>query len=116
VIAIVEPHRYTRVRDLFDEFALCFSDADSVILTPLYSAGETPIDGVDHVTLAEAIRATGHASVVPVDSERDVVPVLRRISAPGDMVVCMGAGNSTDWAHALPGWLAEEPLRVGGRV
>jgi UDP-N-acetylmuramate--alanine ligase len=116
VIAVVEPHRFTRVRDLFDEFAMCFSDADSVIVTPLYSAGEAPIDGVDHVTLAEAIRATGHASVVPVDSERDVVPVLRRISAPGDMVVCMGAGNSTDWAHALPGWLAEEPLRVGGRV
>ena len=62
VIAVVEPHRYTRVRDLFDDFAACFKDADSVIVTPLYSAGELPIDGVDHISLAEAIRATGHRS------------------------------------------------------
>ena len=61
VIAVVEPHRYTRVRDLFGEFAACFKDADSVIVTPLYSAGELPIDGIDHAALAEAIRATGHA-------------------------------------------------------
>ena len=79
VIAVVEPHRYTRVRDLFDEFAACFKDADSVIVTPLYSAGELPIDGIDHVSLAEAIRATGHKGVAAVDSERDIAPVLRRI-------------------------------------
>ena len=111
---MVEPHRYTRVRDLFREFAACFKDADQVIVTPLYSAGEAPIDGVNNAALAEAIRATGHASVVSVDSERDVVPLLRRSATAGDMVVCLGAGNSTEWAHALPDWLAREPVRAGG--
>ena len=116
VIACVEPHRYSRVRDLFDEFSACFSDADSVIVTPLYSAGEQPIDGVDHRTLAEGIRATGHGDVTAVESERDIVPVLRKIGGAGDMVICLGAGNSTEWAHALPGWLELEPTRAGGLV
>jgi UDP-N-acetylmuramate--alanine ligase len=116
VIAVVEPHRYTRVSDLFAEFAACFEDADTVIVAPLYSAGELPIEGIDHVALAEAVRNTGHRSVATIDSERDISPMLRRFAAPGDMVVCLGAGNSTDWAHALPGWLAEEPLRVGGAL
>src|SRR5215510_10373148 len=101
VIAIVEPHRFTRVRDLFADFAACFKDADSVILTPLYSAGELPIDGVDHAALAEAVRATGHPSVHTVDSEREIASALRRLATPGDIVVCLGAGNSTEWAHAL---------------
>ncbi len=114
VIAVVEPHRYTRVRDLFREFAACFKDADGVIVTPLYSAGELPIDGIDHAALSEAIRASGHTSVATVDSEREIASVLRRLAAPGDMVVCLGAGNSTEWAHALPDWLAGEPLRAGG--
>jgi UDP-N-acetylmuramate--alanine ligase len=114
VIAVVEPHRYTRVRDLFDDFAACFRDADSVIVTPLYSAGELPINGIDHGALVEAIRATGHKGAAAVDVERDIAPALKRIAIPGDMVVCLGAGNSSDWAHALPEWLADEPLRAGG--
>ena len=77
VIAVVEPHRYTRVRDLFREFAACFKDADSVIVTPLYSAGELPIDGIDHAALAEAIRADGHGAVATVDSEREIAPALQ---------------------------------------
>ena len=116
VIALVEPHRYTRVRDLFLDFATCFKDADQVIVTPLYTAGEAPIDGINHAALAEAIRATGHASVASVDSERDVVPMLQRSAKSGDMVVCLGAGNSTEWAHALPEWLAREPAHAGGVV
>jgi UDP-N-acetylmuramate--alanine ligase len=114
VIALVEPHRYTRVRDLFQEFAECFNDADSVIVTPLYSAGELPIDGIDHTSLAEAIRATGHASVATVYSAREIATTLKRFASPGDIIVCLGAGNSTEWAHALPNWLASEPLRAGG--
>ena len=114
VIAIVEPHRYTRVRDLFDEFASCFKDADSVILTPLYSAGELPIDGVNHTALAERVRATGHRSVATVGSERDLPAALRFAARAGDTVVCLGAGNSTEWAHALPQWLAAEPVGAGG--
>ena len=114
VIAVVEPHRFTRVRDLFGEFAACFKDADCVIVAPLYSAGELPIDGIDHAALADAIRDTGHGGVVRVDSERDIAPVLTRFAKPGDMVVCLGAGNSTEWAHALPQWLEGEPMRAGG--
>ena len=113
VIAVVEPHRYTRVRDLFREFAACFKDADSVIVTPLYSAGELPIDGIDHARWPRrsAPRATAPSSTV--DSERDIAPMLERFATSGDMVVCLGAGNSTEWAHALPDWLAGEPMRAG---
>jgi UDP-N-acetylmuramate--alanine ligase len=114
VIAVVEPHRFTRVRDLFEEFASCFKDADSVIVTPLYSAGELPIDGVDHNALAAAVRATGHGCVATVNSEREIASALTYHARAGDTVVCLGAGNSTEWAHALPDWLAREPVRAGG--
>ena len=102
------------MRDLLREFAACFSDADCVILTPLYSAGETPIEGIDHLALAEAIRSEGHARVMTVASEREIAPLLSSLTTGGDMVVCLGAGNSTEWAHALPEWLASEPLPVEG--
>ncbi len=114
VIAVVEPHRYTRVNDLFDDFCACLQDADSVIVTPLYSAGELPIDGIDNYSLADGIRDAGHGSVIAVDSERDVAPALWRVVQPGDMVICLGAGNSTELAHALPELLGGEPKRVGG--
>jgi UDP-N-acetylmuramate--alanine ligase len=117
VIAVVEPHRYTRVRDLFREFAACFRAADSVIVAPLYSAGEQPIDGISTETLAEGIRGMGHASVATIDDPRDLVGLIRRHGRPGDMVVCLGAGNSTEWAHALPEWLAAaEPRRAGSAL
>jgi UDP-N-acetylmuramate--alanine ligase len=114
VIAVVEPHRYTRVRDLFDEFAGCFKDADSVIVTPLYSAGEPAIEGVNHTALAGAIRAAGHGAVTTVANEREIAPALKSFAVAGDVVICFGAGNSTEWAHALPQWLAGEPRRAGG--
>jgi UDP-N-acetylmuramate-alanine ligase len=116
VIAVVEPHRFTRVRDLFADFAACFKDADSVIVTPLYSAGELPIEGIDHTSLAEAIRAEGHKAVVTVGSEREIAPALKSFATSGDIVICLGAGNSTEWAHALPDWLAGEPKRAGGKA
>lgn len=114
VFAVVEPHRYTRVRDLFQDFAQCFKDADGVIVAPLYSAGEQPIDGINSKTLAEAIRAAGVPIVETVDSEHDLAPVIRQMAATGDMIMCLGAGNSTEWAHALPRWLGGEQLRAGG--
>ena len=86
VIAVVEPHRYSRVRDLFSEFSACFRDADSVIVAPLYTAGELPIDGVDHHTLADGIRGTGHPSVIAIDQPADLVPIVRRNGRQGDMV------------------------------
>ena len=113
VVAVFEPHRYSRVHDLFGEFSACFRDADSVIVAPLYSAGEQPIQGIDHHYMAEGIRAAGHASVMVIDSVRDLAPLLRRHVRAGDMVVCLGAGTSTEWAHALPDWLAaDEPRRA----
>jgi UDP-N-acetylmuramate--alanine ligase len=118
ILAVVEPHRYTRVRDLFREFASCFRAADSVVVTPLYSAGEAPIDGVDPLALADGIRATGHAAVATVDDPQELVPLIRRHCRPGDMVIVLGAGNSTEWAHALPDWLAaaDEPRRAGSAL
>jgi len=113
VVAVFEPHRYSRVHDLFGDFCACFRDADSVIVAPLYSAGEQPIQGIDQHYMAEGIRAAGHAAVMAIDSVRDLAPLLRRHVRAGDMVVCLGAGTSTEWAHALPDWLAaDEPRRA----
>jgi len=111
VLAIVEPHRYTRVRDLFQDFSRCFSDADSVIVAPLYTAGEPPIDGIDSHALARGIRDTGHRSVQSVAAPGDLVPLVKSSCQPGDTVVFLGAGNSTEWAHALPDWLANGSAR-----
>ena len=113
VVAIVEPHRYTRVRDLFDEFASCFSDADHVIVGPLYTAGESPIPGIDSHSLARGIAVRGHGSVRAVDHASELVPALKALARPGDTVVCLGAGQSTEWAHHLPDWLAETSKVAG---
>jgi UDP-N-acetylmuramate--alanine ligase len=107
VIAICEPHRYTRLRDLMAEFAACFVDADSVIIGPLYAAGERPIDSVSHAALAAAVRATGHVDATHVDAPEALVPALKQRARSGDIVLCFGAGHSTEWAHALPAWLAD---------
>lgn len=114
VIAVVEPHRYTRLRDLFADFSRCFGDADGVIVGPLYSAGELPIDGVDSHALAEGIRKTGHPSVLVIDSPTELIGILRKYGRVDDMVVCLGAGTSTEWAHALPEWLADDHPRLAG--
>lgn len=106
VIAICEPHRYTRLRDLMGEFTACFADADSVIIGPLYTAGEPALPGVSHQALAQAIAASGHADASHVDTPQALVPALKARMRAGDTVLCFGAGRSTEWAHALPGWLA----------
>lgn len=116
VIAVVEPHRYTRVRDLFDDFSRCFGAADSVLVTPLYSAGEQPIDGISAESLADGIRKQGHQAVATVRSVDELAHLLKRYAMPGDIVVCLGAGVSTEWAHALPGLMEEEPRRVGNAL
>ncbi len=113
VIAVVEPHRYTRVRDLFDEFCRCFRDADTVVVGPLYTAGEQPISGIDSQALAAGIKSTGHPSVLVIDSPTELIGLVGRYGRADDMVVCLGAGTSTEWAHALPAWLAEQPQLAG---
>lgn len=113
VIAVVEPHRYSRVKSLYRDFCGCFSDADSVVVAPLYSAGETAIDGIDQHSLGEGIKAAGVGSVLSIDDARELVPLLQRYGRRGDMVVFLGAGVSSEWAYALPGWLNEAPRMAG---
>jgi UDP-N-acetylmuramate--alanine ligase len=107
VIAIVQPHRYTRLHSLFEDFSSCFNDADSVIVAPVYAAGEAPIEGIDHDALASGIRARGHRSVAAIGDPKELAGMVRDLAQPGDYVVCLGAGNITQWAYALPGELQE---------
>jgi UDP-N-acetylmuramate--alanine ligase len=106
VIAVVQPHRYSRLHDLFDQFATCFNDADTVIVAPVYAAGEAPIEGVTHDELVTRIRARGHRDARVIDRPEALAPLLASRVADGDYVVCLGAGNITQWAAALPGELA----------
>ncbi|EKF20805.1 UDP-N-acetylmuramate--L-alanine ligase [Nitratireductor pacificus] len=105
IIAIAQPHRYTRLRDLFDDFAACFNDADTVLVAPVYAAGEDPIEGISSETLVSRIRAAGHRDVRFIDGPQAVAPIVREQAGEGDFVVFLGAGNITQWAYALPGEL-----------
>ena len=105
VIAIVQPHRYTRLKNLFGDFCTCFSDADAVIVTPVYSAGEQPIEGADRDALIEGLKRQGHESVFAIDDEAQLPEVVAAQAQPGDLVIGLGAGTITEWMHALPGRL-----------
>ena len=105
VIAVVQPHRYTRLRDLMEEFSTCFSDADSVIVADVYAAGESPIEGVDKEALVEGVRRFGHRSVQALESLEALPGVVAAEAKAGDLVVLLGAGDITQWAYALPGQL-----------
>jgi len=102
VIAVVQPHRYTRLSSLFDQFCTCFNDADTVIVAPVYAAGEAPIPGADRDGLVEGLKARGHRNALALDKPEDLAGIIRGIAGPGDYVVCLGAGNITQWAYALP--------------
>jgi UDP-N-acetylmuramate--alanine ligase len=106
VIAVMQPHRYTRLQSLFEPFSTCFNDADSVIVANVYPAGEQPIVGADRDSLIAGMRARGHRHVVPLDAASELAGIVKRLAKPGDYVVCLGAGNITQWAYALPGELA----------
>jgi len=106
VIAIVQPHRYTRLASLFDAFATCFNDADCVIVADVYPAGEAPIEGANKDALAAAIAAHGHRHALALPAPEKLAPMVRSLAAPGDYVVCLGAGTITQWAYALPDELA----------
>ncbi len=108
VIAIVQPHRYTRLRDLFDEFSTCFNDSDSVIVCPVFNAGEAPIEGIDHIHLAEAMRRNGHRHIMHVDHEDELPKLIAEHAKADDFVVFMGAGNISAWANDMPNILNEQ--------
>jgi UDP-N-acetylmuramate--alanine ligase len=106
VIAIVQPHRYTRLASLFEPFSTCFNDADAVIVADVYPAGEAPIAGADRESLVAAVRARGHRQVISLDRPHELATIVKDLARPGDYVVFLGAGSITQWAYALPGELA----------
>jgi UDP-N-acetylmuramate--alanine ligase len=105
VIAVVQPHRYTRLHDLFDEFCGCFNDADAVIVADVYTAGEQPIEGANRDALVEGLRRFGHRRVTALGGPADLAGIVKAEAKPGDLVVLLGAGDITGWAYALPGQL-----------
>ncbi|MGY8710994.1 UDP-N-acetylmuramate--L-alanine ligase [Bradyrhizobium sp. 18BD] len=105
IIAVVQPHRYTRLQSLFEEFCTCFNDADAVIVADVYAAGEAPIDGIDRDHFVAGLRAHGHREVVPLPQSSELAGIVKGLAKWGDLVVCLGAGNITQWAYALPGEL-----------
>jgi UDP-N-acetylmuramate--alanine ligase len=106
LIAVVQPHRFTRVLHLFDGFCTCFNDADIVLVADVYAAGEAPIEGVTREAIVAGLIERGHPNARPVDGPRDLAPLVRELAQPGDMIVCLGAGSITNWANSLPGELA----------
>jgi UDP-N-acetylmuramate--alanine ligase len=106
VIAVVQPHRYSRLEALFEDFCKCMNDAGTVIVADVYAAGEAPIEGFDKDALVDGLRARGHRSVVPLPGAETLPDMIHAIAKPGDYVVFLGAGTITNWAHALPEKLA----------
>ena len=106
LVLAFQPHRYTRTRDLLDDFAEALSAVDRLLVTEVYAAGEAPIEGTNHMSLAEGIRVRGHRSVLHIDEPKQLAPLVKGLVQPGDIVVCLGAGTITQWAYALPGQLA----------
>jgi UDP-N-acetylmuramate--alanine ligase len=102
VVAVVQPHRYSRLQSLFEEFCTCMNDAGTVIVADVYPAGEAPIEGVDRDALVEGLRARGHRQVVPLADPAHLAEMVHAIARHGDFVVCLGAGSITHWAAALP--------------
>lgn len=106
VIAIVQPHRYSRLSDLFEGFCTCFNDADHVIVADVYAAGEAPIEGINRDALVLGLRQHGHRAVHALNSPAELAGLVASLARPGDMAVCVGAGNITAWAQTLPAELA----------
>jgi len=116
VVAVVQPHRYSRLAQLFEEFCACMNDAGTVIVADVYAAGEAPIEGFDRDALVDGLRARGHRSVVPLPGPESLAEMVNAIARSGDYVVCLGAGNITQWAHALPAQLSALQLGQSRRA
>jgi UDP-N-acetylmuramate--alanine ligase len=106
VIAVVQPHRYTRLAALFEQFCTCFNDADAVIVAHVYPAGEPPIVGADRDALVQGLRTHGHRRVIALDGPEQLAGLIAGMAESGDYVVCLGSGSITQWAYALSGDLA----------
>jgi UDP-N-acetylmuramate--alanine ligase len=106
VIAVVQPHRYTRVANLFDGFCTCLGDADTVLVADIYAAGEPPIDGISRDAIVAGLTARGHPRAQALGAPAELAARICEIGRPGDIVVCLGAGSITAWANSLPEELA----------
>jgi UDP-N-acetylmuramate--alanine ligase len=106
VIAVVQPHRYSRLRDLMADFCRCFNGADTVIVADVYAAGEAPIEGASRDALVEGLIRHGHRHVLALGAPTDLPALIAAEAGSGDLVVFLGAGDITAWAHALPAQLA----------
>lgn len=102
IFAVMQPHRYSRLQDLFEEFCTCFNDADTVVIADVYEAGEEPIEGFDKMSLVDGIREHGHKDVIALPSRDELAATLAGFVQPNDFVICMGAGDITAWAYELP--------------
>lgn len=102
VIAIHQPHRYSRLADLFDDFCACFNEADVAAIAPVFAAGEDPIEGASRDDLVAGLIAHGHRHARAVETEDDLLALVQEQAKPGDMVVCLGAGTISTWANGLP--------------
>ena len=107
VIAVIQPHRYTRLANLFEEFCTCANNADTVIVADVYPAGEPPIEGINRDSFAAGLRTHGHRHVLALPEPGALAGMVADLAEPGDLVVCLGAGSITNWAHALPDELAK---------
>jgi UDP-N-acetylmuramate--alanine ligase len=114
VVAVVQPHRYTRLSALFEDFCTCFNDADHVIVADVYEAGEEPIEGADRAHLVAGLRARGHRHVTSLEHPEDLAALIHEICEDGDFVVCLGAGSITNWAQSLPEELRNLQQEEGG--
>jgi UDP-N-acetylmuramate--alanine ligase len=112
VIAVMQPHRFSRLKSLFAGFCRCFGEADMVLVAPVYAAGETP-NGFDRDRLVEGIRDTGHARVLPIEGEENLARTVAAIARPGDLVIGLGAGTISEWARALPASLSRYSAFAG---
>jgi UDP-N-acetylmuramate--alanine ligase len=114
VVAVVQPHRFTRLQSLFEEFCTCMNDAGTVIVADVYPAGEVPIPGVDRDALVEGLRARGHRQVVAMSDPAHLSEMVHAIARHGDFVICLGAGSITQWAAALPAGLTALQAQAKG--
>jgi UDP-N-acetylmuramate--alanine ligase len=113
VIAVMQPHRFSRLHSLFGDFCSCFNDADTVLVAPVYPAGEAPIPGADEEALVNGLKAAGHRNALTISRPGDIAPIVSELAEPGDLVIFLGAGDVTKWAYALPGELAALDKQAG---
>ncbi|MGB8601558.1 MAG: UDP-N-acetylmuramate--L-alanine ligase, partial [Rhizomicrobium sp.] len=114
IVAVVQPHRFSRLRDTFEQFATCLNDADTAIIAPVYPAGEAPIPGFDHHSYAEALRAHGHRKVLTIEGEADMADAVAPFVQEGGAIVCLGAGSISGWTGRLQDAL--EKHNPGGKA